>query len=267
MKKHLLTILSLAIITSTASQAAIVLFDQSFTAQGGSQPSINGTAVANAGTGVDTTWTAGADSNGVLRTDGHVFTLASDSAYVGLGSIVENAKGSATGVFTLTTVMNQPGGSNWVSSGFFLSPSVTESFVDAGGLASALYRTNGNLDFFYGNGTGLGSITDFAAPSPDPVTLISILDVSGYNGTDNFGIVSFHVGAVDGTPEGFYAIQDGDGITSFANIAAGISTQSGGGEGVIQSITLTQVPEPSTYALLAGFMALAGVMIRRRVKR
>ena len=32
----------------------------------------------------------------------------------------------------------------------------------------------------------------------------------------------------------------------------------------IDSITLTAVPEPSSYALIAGMLALASLMVRRR---
>jgi hypothetical protein len=255
MKKHLLLI---AVASTSLSLNASILFQQSFTPNGGNQPSIDGASVG----GSSYTWTASAFANGALRTDGQVFTLASGSAYIDLGNLINISKGTSGGVFTLTTVMDKPSGSNWVSSGFFALPNVTESFVNAGGIATAIYRTNENVDFFAGLGTGNGTGSAFAdKKAAGPQTLTSVLDLSGWNGIDNFGSVSFFLN--DSFQQTWSLAAD------YSITAVGISTQGGGGEGVIQSIQLeqtaiTQVPEPSTYALIAGLLTFGLVAYRRR---
>jgi hypothetical protein len=262
MKKHILLISSLLLAGATAS-AATILFDQSFTQAGGTQASVDGTAVGNAntGAGVAATWTAGAGANGVLRTDGEVFSnLGNASAHIGLGTLVNDAKGTANGIFTLTTVMAEPPtGSNWVSAGFATSIDVAANFTAFGGIGSALYRTNGNADFYAGPNTGGTAYADEAVTGTQ--TFISVLDLSSWNGTDDFGTISYYRGSVaPGNLEYTYNNFGAD----FSIASAAISTASSGGEGVIQSFTLTQVPEPGTLALVGVALGALALFRRRR---
>lgn len=262
MKMKLLPLLGSTLLLASASQAAIILMDQSFTQAVGTQASVDGTAVGNANTtaGVAATWTAGTAASGALRTDGEVFSnVGNASAHVGLGTLVNGAKGTANGVFTLTTVMSEPPtGSNWVAAGFATSINVSANFTTFGGIGTALYRTNGKADFFAGPNTGGTAYNDEGVTGTQ--TFISVLDLSAWNGTGDYGTISYYRGSVaPGNLEYTY-----DFVADFSIASIAVSTFSTGGEGVIQSITLTQVPEPSTYAALAGLLALGFVAIRRR---
>ena len=258
MKKHILLISSLLLAGATAS-AATILFDQSFTQDAGTQGSVDGTAVGNAntGAGVAATWTAGAGSSGVLRTDGEVFSnLGNASAHIGLGTLVNDAKGTANGIFTLTTVMAEPPtGSNWVAGGFATNINVLQNFTNFGGIGNALYRTNGNADFFAGPNTGGTAYTDEAVSGTQ--TFITVLDLSTHNNVDDFGTVTYYRGSVaPGNLEYTF-----DYTADFSIASAAISTAASGGEGVIQSFALTQIPEPGTLALVG--IALGTLLIAR----
>jgi hypothetical protein len=151
-----------------------------------------------------------------------------------------------------------PTGSNWVAAGFATSINVTANFTAFGGIGTALYRTNGNADFFAGPNTGGTAYTDEAVTGTQ--TFISVLDLSAWNGTDDYGTISYYRGSV--APANLEYTYDF--VADFSIASMAISTASTGGEGVIQSITITQVPEPSTYAIWAGLMTLGLVLYRRR---
>lgn len=264
MKAKLITLIGGAVLLASASQAAITLMNQSFTLDGDDSPTINGTAVGGANTtaGVASTWTAATGTNGVLRTDGEIFgNVGSASAFVGLGSLIDDSKNTSSGLFTLTATLSEPTGNNWTSVGFFTKGTIGENFTGntAAGVGTVLYRTTPALDFFKGPDTGPGSISDITGVSGSQ-TVVVVLDLTsaGDTGAGDFGSVSFYRDSVSAA--NLVVTQDFEEAISIDSV--GISTAVT--TGALESIELTQVPEPSTYAIWAGLMTLGLVLYRRR---
>lgn len=136
---------------------------------------------------------------------------------------------------------------------------VGASSSDAVGLVVGNINNSGSLDATIRiGGSDSASISDFAAIS----------------GTYEF-IVRYDLD--NDTASFFY--DTGSGRTQIGSTITGVTvaatqlgfsdtvTDFGGGDTIaVGSLTLTAVPEPSTYALLAGFLTLGLVLIRRRVQ-
>jgi lysophospholipase L1-like esterase len=129
------------------------------------------------------------------------------SAFLNLGSFINSARGTPEGKFELTATLFQTTGT-WLSLGFATqnSPSTLKNFTNTGtgttntGAGTIIYRAqtgvvspnaNGELDMF-------GFSNQNAVDGPDgntgPRTVTITLDLTpggGYNGTNNFGTVTW----------------------------------------------------------------------------
>jgi len=186
------------------------------------------------------------------------------AAILDLGSYVNDTKGQANGLFTLSVTMDKPASPmSWVSYGFLIDTATTGSnFTSINSAASIIYRSSGGVDGFAGLTTNGSVDGSSASPSATGQVLTSVLDLTpggGYNGTTNHGTVSFYVGD-DSVGNLIGSAQIGASM-DFAKLAL---TSTGGGTGQVSYLELSQVPEPSAFGLLAGCFGFAWVMLRRR---
>ena len=118
--------------------------------------------------GGSSTW--GANTN--IKADGSYSISASNggpaagdyaSAYLNLGSYINDRKGAADGLFTLQLTMTVPNVASWSTIGFATenTPDTAKTFNDAGfggdsttGYSTMLYRNTGDIDMFAGAGSG-----------------------------------------------------------------------------------------------------------------
>ena len=86
---------------------------------------------------------------GFCQADGDVVGSGQGTAYLNLGTYINNAKGTAAGKFELAATLAPTTGS-WVALGFFNSatPSTGTNFTGNGGMATILYRPTGEVDGF-----------------------------------------------------------------------------------------------------------------------
>ena len=215
---------------------------------GGTGAALNGTIAdtfdaAITAAGGSSTWVAAANflDNGVV-------TLATrQAAYLNLGNYMDKAKGTAAGLFNLTMTISPTTGT-WISLGFATNntPNTLKDFTDSGsgtattaGMATILYRatnatpTANALACFAGpkNALGFGNITGITGNR----TLTVILDLTpaAYNGTNNFGKVTWS-DSVLGTLTNYT-------YTSAQNFRSILITESASSSGTISGLTLTQV--------------------------
>lgn len=258
------------ILASASLASAAVIVTENF---GGGTGNLNGTSADTfdssiTSAGGSATWVARNTDGNFFAANGNVNLVSginSASAYLGMGNYINNAKGTSTGLFTLSATINSTGTSNtWVSLGFFDSPTVTTVFT-ATGLGSIIQRNDDQgqaaagqqeLDMWGGIGTTLGSV-DGPELASGPQLVIIVLDLTptgGYNGTSNFGTVTWYNGTTSGTNLGSYTY-----LADNSFDAIGFSQ--GGTTGSVAGLTLEQIPEPSA-ALLGGLGLLA--LLRRR---
>lgn len=183
---------------TTTSATPIVLenFSGSGTPLGGSAADTFAPAITTAGG--SSVWGA---ASGFLES-GAVGGSASSAAYLNLGTYINDTKGTAAGKFDLTmTLAEAP--TAWVSLGFVgsNSPGTSANFTSMSGVGSIIYRAqtgvvapnaDGELDMF----GGLGNTNGVDGPDHNTGfrTLTVTLDLTpagGYNGTSNFGTVTW----------------------------------------------------------------------------
>ena len=107
-----------------------------------------------------------------------------------------------------------------------------------------------NLKLFDG---GIGTVGDEGVELENNFDSLTVTDAG--NGWRNV------------TVTGAFVTGDDDGLLWFEPwSAAGGAAQFTGSYGV-DNVSLTAVPEPSTYAMIVGFLALGGCLLRRRFRR
>ena len=279
-----------ALFSISGSQAAIIVAE---TFSGLAADPLNGTSAdtflpAIASAGGSSSWSAhtggtsgetppveyrGYAADGTLDFP-NTTTNVDSSAFLSLGSYINDRKGASDGIFTLTATLTQPVGAGtasacWVSVGFFNDNITTDkAFFDAagagtGGVGTAVFResdaTGTNNDYFAGLGSGTPN-NNFGRFSGTQTFAIQ-LDLSpqgGYNGVDNFGTISFFR---NGGTTAEYSYTYGTDMHSFTGI--GFSGNDSPNL-TISGFSLSQVPEPS-MALLAGAAGTL-LLLRRRIR-
>lgn len=241
-----------------AAHASILLIQENFD---GDSTGLNGKTASSwnadlTAAGGSSTWVASSD----FRRDGSVAGVQSNttSAHLNLGSYINDAKGTADGIFQLTaTIFDGISGNNpWLSLGFSAlnSPSTGGRFTTEQGLGTIAYRGTGVLSMWPGPGTANGADVPDTLAQTGARTLTVTLDLTGYDGLTNFGTVTWfdsvlgQIGAYDYTE-----------ANDFGSIL--ISKNATGGS--YSNLTLTQIPEPST-ALLLGLVGGFALLRRRR---
>jgi hypothetical protein len=275
-------ILAVAVNVAVATSAhANVIVAESF--GGNATTNLNGITAGTFAAGItsaggNATWVA----NTAYKADGSI-TGRRVSAYLDLGSYVNDAKGTANGIFVLEASLALPTSTlngTWASLGFAgeNAPSLTRAFNNNGsgtgsttGYANMLYRTDGDIDQFAGAGSGNQVAPDDIQYSGNR-TLRVTLDLTptgGYNGTTNFGTARFAADVGVGN-----SFEEFGTFTYTSNVPFGSILLSvlGGNTDALQTVTTTygeltlvQVPEPSV-ALVGGLGVVALMLCHRRRK-
>ena len=192
---------------------------------------------------------------------------AGSSAYLNLGSYINNAKGTTNGRFELVMTISETSGA-WISLGFAAenTPSTTKNFTNTGpgtdpttGLATIIYRaqdsaTPGELDMFRGPRTTTG------VDGPDGNTgfrrftvTLDLTPAGGYNGTDNFGTVTWS--------DGILGVLGNSTYTADQDFGAILITPASNSTGSINALALYQegvTPPDDTYSTWINSFAFTG---------
>ncbi|MEX2606491.1 MAG: PEP-CTERM sorting domain-containing protein [Kiritimatiellia bacterium] len=247
-----LTVVSALLFYVTASTApAEVLISEAF--DGLDTDNLNGktpTFLDSAFTG--STWTA---REGHFFQDGSLLDgSATGKAIINIGDFINDQKGNADAIFTVSLTGEVT--KNWVGAGFFDSgASVTEIGIH-NTPASTLFRRD-QSDNADGYSTGPGVVKDnFAGTHSGEQTFGVTVDLTGWNGTDNFGFATFTLAGIDSTPYVFTSDKD------FTFVGFSTATAS---NGQLSHFEFSQIPEPGTLWLVA--LGLTSVFFARTVSR
>ncbi|MCH7225912.1 SGNH/GDSL hydrolase family protein [Haloferula sp. A504] len=149
-----------------------------------------------------TVWVADAeyeaDGSALINTEN-----PSRRAYLTLGNLIDDNRGNADALYTLSATINVPPGTTgiWEAIGFWNNDTPLENFGTGGGelggqprgTAWMLRRDNAQIRVFRGVGLG-GTLTESTA-SPNNVAgtldFKVVLDLTDWNGTDNWGSVTY----------------------------------------------------------------------------
>jgi hypothetical protein len=253
------TILSLAaasaglILAATSANAAVIVAEN-FGGDGTGILSATSADTFAAGittAGGSSTWVAGGDflDNGVVTDN-----TTKSAAHLNLGSYINDTKGTAAGMFELTMTISETTGS-WLSLGFSTSntPSTNNDFTQISGIGTIVYRANGQLDMWAGPATGGGGFNGTTSNS-GARTLTVTLDLTGHDNATDFGTVSWSDSLLGSLGSVSY--------TSDVNFGSILISESASG-GTVSELSLSQIPEPTTTALL-GLGGLALILRRRK---
>ena len=258
------TCLTLLVLTATGlclTSHGTIIVGETF---GGSGGNLGGTTADTFDSAIGTaggsaTWIASSffKDNGDVQAFGN-FTR---SAWLNLGSYVNDAKGTANGLFIFTVAISQPAKAGYVSGGFRSTSADINSGYTSNGLATAVHHNDDTSSANYFMGPGTAS-SDNPGNLTGTVTFTTVLDLRGWDGTTNFGSVTFSNSFNSNTYTSSYSAD-----RSFQYV--GLSTQIDGSsdaavESQISTFQLTQVPEPATTAIFIGLLALGLVAYRRR---
>jgi hypothetical protein len=216
-------------------------------------------------------WAEDVSTTTIFKQDGSTVTINNTTArsiYLNLGSYINDAKGTSGGLFELAISLNKPvvnttTGTNsdgLFSFGFSSLNSPAGSGGDftssaVGGIATMAYRENGDLDMWAGPlSTNEVAANDTILSGQRSLTVK--LDLRSWNGTSNFGSVSFW----DNTTElGSFAYPSN---VNFGSILLSARGSVSATTAAFDNLTLTMVPEPSSA--LGGLLLTAGLLRRRR---
>ena len=183
------------------------------------------------------TWTA----HKSINADGSLDGAASGSAYIDLGSYIEDAKGTATGVFELTVDVSVPD-TGWLSVGFGDSSAKRTDWAygGSGGFLTTRMGPEGwdrdiTSMLYENNETQIRSYD-----TTGPRTLTITLDYSTWDGVNDHGSVTFDHG--EGGSSGTVALDPTDGARDIQYILLSKHGDTAGT--VFNNLTLTQITQP-----------------------
>ncbi len=250
----------------TGASHAVVLIQDDFT--GLAANTLSGTSPGTYAAGLtaaggSSTWSANTSfrANGAIVAAGSVDNGMDGAASLTLGTYITSARNTASGRFTMTATIAGPTGGNadnstWVSVGFFNNPiAVGGSFFAGTGQATSLTRRVDSSDYFAGpatnnslnviNGTGTRTFT----------TVLDLTPAGGYNGTNNYGTVTFFSDNGPAAGNSFtYTTQQ-----NFTGIGFTFNNEP---NSALSNFTLEQVPEPS--AAMLGALGVLSLLRRRK---
>jgi hypothetical protein len=239
-----LLVIVMAVVLTAVSANAGVIVSENFGGSGSG--GLNGTAAdrfspAITAAGGSAMWAAGAG----IKDNGQV-NASQKSAYLNMGSYINNAKGTAKGLFTLTMTISETTGT-WLSLGFGQenTPNIDKNFTNTGtgtaatnGLGTIIYRaqtsaTGGELDMF--GGLGNANTVDGPDFNKGPRTLTVTLDLTPAGGTHGKVTWSDSVLGVIGT----YT------YTTARNFGSILITVAASSAGTVSNLTLYQEGQSS----------------------
>ena len=244
--------------------ASVVLVSHAFDGEGAP---LNGVSADTFHAGITTaggsdTWAASGNysDNGTIT----VAANAEGSAFLNMGSYINDARGTATGLFNLSVTMTAISGSNstnaWRGLSFFKpnTPDTNEHFTrgDSAGKGTIIYRGNGDLNAWAGPGTSNSAGSGLSVSGPQELLIVlDLTPAGGYDGLDNFGTISFFTGATQIGNSITYLAERDFGSIGLSN--SGVETTSS-----VSNLLLTQIPEPGTLVLVG--IALGSLLLFRR---
>ena len=255
--KHWIAALATVCLMSSSLFAEVVIVENF----GGGGAALNGTTADTFSSRIVTaggsaTWQAGSSFQ-----DNGATTFNTQSAFLDLGSFVNDSKGTADGLFDFSATISPTSG-GWLAISFFNDDANTDRhFAESigSGQGSLLYRDTGELDGFGGPGA------DNNIDGPNGLTgdqqLTVVLDLRTHDNTTDFGNISFYQGDSEtGALLGTHSYtSDGDfqyvGISNNRNTLGSFSN--------FRLEQVSAVPEPGSLAVLA-FAGIIPVLTRRK---
>jgi hypothetical protein len=242
-------------ITLTQSAYAATLISHAFDGAGvlgGTALDVNNVSAS--------TW----NSHVSITADGTVDFLSTTSgvegsAYIDLGASTITM-GAADDIYEFEIVIDQQSPDLTIHTfGFWSTDPGTNKSHDSQGSPWVVWRTNGNMESSTGRGYSQDNYDGNVSAAGGYETFTYVLDLTNAALSNN--TVSLYHGAAQlGSTVTF------SGDEGFQYVGFGASTFQPNRQALasVQSMKLTQIPEPGTYALLAGLLCLSYAAMRRR---
>lgn len=236
------------------------LIDHTF--DGNAADDLNGSTVDtfNLTTGGSTSRTGQWSASTLYKQDGSA-QVGRKAASISFGDYIIDSKGQEDSLFMLSVTVEATPDTHWQSLGFGMltAPATNQRFQDSGvGVATLLFgdsSTSGSsyVQTFVGNGTA-GNATWSQKPTGKRTFTIE-LDFRDFDGSSNFGTVTWSDSEL-----GTIRTASAYGGSYRSILLTGHDTASA----VFDSVTLSQIPEPSMFGMLA---VIGGVTLLARRRR